>query len=65
MKNVKKVINEVLEIQRGTVGVEDLDSSTAIMLLLGYYSNNNISDNVNLDVILNSIDIEAAVKQYR
>lgn len=63
MKNVKKIINEVLEIQRGTVGVEDLDSSTAIMLLLGYYSNNNISDNVNLDVILNSIDIKAAVKQ--
>lgn len=63
MKNVKKIINEVLEIQRGKVGVEDLDSSTAIMLLLGYYSNNNISDNVNLDVILNSIDIEAAVKQ--
>ena len=62
---MKNVINEVLEIQRGTVGVEDLDSSTAIMLLLGYYSNNNISDNVNLDVILNSIDIEAAVKQYR
>lgn len=63
MKNVKKIINEVLEIQRGKVGVEDLDSSTAIMLLLGYYSNNNISDNVNLDVILNSIDIKAAVKQ--
>ena len=63
MKNVKKVIYEVLEIQRGTVEVEDLDSSTAVMLLLGYYSNNNISDNVNLDVILNSIDIKAAVKQ--
>lgn len=63
MKNIKKVISEVLEIQRGTVGLGELDSSTAALLLLGYYSNNNISDNVNLDVILNSIDIKSAVKE--
>ncbi|MCE9654124.1 N-6 DNA methylase [Clostridium celatum] len=63
MKNVKRVIDEVLEVQRGAISVEELDSSTAILLLVGYCSNNDISDNVNLDVILNSVDIKAAIKE--
>lgn len=63
MKNVKKIIGELLEVQRGAVSVEELDSSTAVLLLVGYCSNNNISDNVNLDVILNSVDIKAAIKE--
>lgn len=62
MKNIKKVINEVLEIQRGSVEIYDLDSNTAMLLLIGYCSNNNISEKVNLDLILNSVDIKQAVK---
>ncbi|MEG1255536.1 N-6 DNA methylase [Clostridium sp.] len=63
MKNIKKVIYEVLEIQRGTVGISDLDLSTSVFLLLGYCADKNISDKVNLDVILNSDDIKKAVKE--
>lgn len=63
MKNVKRVIDEVLEIQRGAVSVEELDSSTAVLLLVGYCSNKNICENVNLDVILNSVDIKAIIKE--
>lgn len=63
MKNVKKVINEVLEIQRGSIEIYDLDSNTAMLLLIGYCSNNNISEKVDLDLILNSTDINKAVKE--
>lgn len=63
MKNIKKVIYEVLEIQRGASQISDLDSNTAAILLIGYCSVNNISDKVNLDVILNSDNINEAVKE--
>lgn len=63
MKNIKKIINEVLEVQRGRSEISDLDSNTAILLLLGYCSNNNASVKVNLDSILNSSDINKAVKE--
>lgn len=62
MKDIRKVIYEVLQIQRGSVSVEELDSNTAPLLLLGYYSE-NISDSVNLDVIVNSADIKSSVTQ--
>ena len=62
MGNYKKVINEILEIQRGKSKISDLDSDTAMLLLLGYYSNKN-SEKVNLDLILNSTDIKKAVKE--
>lgn len=63
MKNIKKIILEVLDIQRGKSDISNLDSNTAILLLLGYCSNNNISQKVNLDLILNSTDINKAVKE--
>ncbi|WP_411167757.1 N-6 DNA methylase [Clostridium sp. MB05] len=61
MKGYKKVINEILEIQRGASQISYLDSNTAMLLLLGYYSNKN-PKKVNLDLILNSVDIKKAVK---
>lgn len=64
MKNVKKLVREVLEIQRGAgVEIRKLDSNTAVFLLLGYYASSDISDEVNLDTILNSTDIKVAVKE--
>ena len=62
MRNVKKVIYEILDIQRGSSDIGNYDSNTAILLLIGYCSNNNISEKVNLDSILNSSDINKAVK---
>lgn len=63
MKNIKKIIYEILEIQRGTSQISDLDSNTAALLLVGYCSVKNISDKVNLDVILNCSEIKGAVKE--
>lgn len=63
MKNVKKVISEILDIQRGSIEISDLDSNTATLLLLGYYSNIDLTGRVNLDLILNSSDIKKAVKE--
>lgn len=63
MRNIRKVIYEVLEIQREGIGVYDLDSNTAMLLLVGYCSNNKVYEEVNLDLILNSTDINKAVKE--
>lgn len=60
--NVKKVMYEVLEIQRGSVEVSDLDSSTAALLLLGYCSVVKVSEKINLEEILNRADIKDVVK---
>lgn len=62
MRSVKKVIYEILDIQRGSSDIGNYDSNTAILLLIGYCSNNNISEKVNLDSILNCSDINKAVK---
>jgi type I restriction enzyme M protein len=63
MKNIKKVIHEVLEIQRGSVGIDKYDSNTTMFLLLGYYSSKKISNKVNLDLILNGLDIKTSIKE--
>ncbi|AJD26561.1 N-6 DNA methylase [Clostridium botulinum] len=63
MKNIKKVIHEVLEIQKGVSKISDLDSNTTALLLVGYCSVSNISDKVNLNEILNSDDIKVSVKE--
>lgn len=62
MKNVKRVISEILDIQRGTIEVNDLDSNTAALLLLGYCSNIDSTGRISLDLILNSNEIKEAVK---
>ncbi len=62
MKKVKKVISEILDIQRGTVEVSELGPNTATLLLLGYYSNIDLTGKVSLDLILNSSDVKKAVK---
>lgn len=64
MKNIKKLIKEMLEIQR--VSGEDvtkLDSNSALFLLLGYCASSNENMKINLDSILNSTDIRGAVKE--
>ena len=61
MKSIKKAIEEILEIQRGTINVEELDSSTAVFLLVGYCSNSVFSD-ISLDMILNSENIKGTIK---
>lgn len=61
--NIKKVIHEVLEIQRGSSPIEDYDSNTTLLLLLGYYSINNSSKQVNVDTILNSDNIKETIKE--
>ena len=61
MKKVKKVISEILDIQRGTVEVSELGPNTATLLLLGYYSNIDLTGKVSLDLILNSSDVKKAV----
>lgn len=62
MKNVKNVVYEVLEMQRGTVEVNKSVSNTIVFLLLGYCDNKKITNRVNLDAILNSLDIKGAIK---
>lgn len=62
LKNVKKVVYEVLKMQRGTGGANKYDSNATALLLLGYCDSKKISNRVNLDVILNSYDIKVAVK---
>lgn len=63
MNNIKKVIYEVLEIQKGILAIEELDSNTVPLLLLGYCSTIDLSYKVNLDMIINSNDIKACVKE--
>lgn len=63
MGNVKRVLNEVLDLQRGAVEIYKLDSNTSLFLLLGYCASKNISEKVNLDVILNSRDVKGAFKE--
>ncbi|MPM02565.1 hypothetical protein SDC9_48814 [bioreactor metagenome] len=62
MENIEKAINEVLDIQRGGTKINDLDSNTSMLLLLGYCSNKNVSEKINLDLVLNSKNINKAVK---
>ena len=54
MKNTKKVIEEILEIQKGGSQVNDLSFNNAPLFLIGYCSLNNITNKFDLDVILNS-----------
>lgn len=63
MKNVEKVVYEVLDIQRRSIETYKLDSNTALFLLVGYCDSKNISEKVNLDLILNSRDVKAVFKE--
>lgn len=62
MEMFKNLIWEVLEIQRGSILVEDMEETTAILLLLGYCSLNDLSSKLDLELILNSGDIKSAVR---
>lgn len=62
MKNVKKVVYEVLEMQRGAVGVNKSVFNGMVFLLLGYCDSKKISNRINLDGILNSLDPKLAIK---
>lgn len=59
----KNLIYEVLEIQRGSVLVEDMDETTGILLLIGYCSLNDLWNDVDLELILNSGDIKGEVRE--
>ena len=63
MKNIKNVINEILEIQRGGSRVNNLSFNTASLLLIGYCSVDNTFGKVNLDSILNSNDIKEVIAE--
>lgn len=60
---IKKVIYETMEIQRGSIAIHDMDSSTATLLLIGCCSVNELSNKVNLDLILTSEDVKGKVKE--
>lgn len=63
MKNIKRIIYEVIEIQRGSLEISDISTSTAVLLLIGYASINKVSKKVDLDEILNSTNIKKAVEE--
>lgn len=63
MKDSRKTIREILDIQRGAgVDIEKIHSNTVVFLLLGYCSTSNILKG-SLDNILNSSDIKNAIKE--
>lgn len=57
----KNLIWEVFDIERGSIRVEDMEETTAILLLVGYCSLNDLASKVDLEVILNSADIKSSV----
>lgn len=63
MKNTKKVIEEILEIQKGGSQVNDLSFNNATLFLIGYCSLNNITNKFDLDIILNSNNSKEIVKE--
>ena len=58
MSNAKKMLFELQDVMRGE-NTEDIIYASAMSLLLGSYSNS--SENVNLDLILNSNEIKKSV----
>lgn len=64
MKNVKKVIVEMLDMQRYSgADSSKFDTNMVVFLLLGYCSVTELSQDVNLHSILNSGDIKKCTKE--
>lgn len=60
---IKNKVFEMLNIQRGSTPMEEMDASTAPFLLLGYCAANNEILKVNIDNILSSNNIKEAVRE--
>lgn len=62
MKSMKKIINEIFDVQRGEIKAENYDYNTTALMLIGYYCVSKSSNKVNLESILNSISIKESIK---
>ena len=60
---IENVMFEVLDVERSSVKSEDMDTVTATLLLIGYCSVSELSNEVDLDCMINSVNIKKRGKR--
>lgn len=63
MKTLKGAIKEILEIERNSIEVHELNKTNAAIMLIGYCSIGDLKGKVKLDYIINSSDSKESIKE--